>query len=57
MRMKLYALEIERSEITVCGYVVAGSEKRAAIMVIDHDLALGKQHEGFDGRSAQSENP
>lgn len=47
MRMKLYALDIERSEITVSGYVVAGSEKRAAIMVIDHDLALGKQHESF----------
>ena len=48
MRMKLYALEIERADgDPVSGYIVAPTEKQAAIMVIDHDLANEKTHESF----------
>src|SRR5665647_795629 len=48
VRMKLYALEIERADANpVSGYIVAPTEKQAAVIVIDHDLAHGKWHETF----------
>lgn len=47
MRMKLYEVKIERADGAVSGHIVAPTEKQAAVMLIDHDLARGKQHLGF----------
>lgn len=47
MRMNLYEFEIERAEGTVRGHLVAPTEKQAAVMIIDHDLALEKEHLEF----------
>lgn len=47
MSMKLFALEIERDDGIVVGHMVAPTEKHAAVMVINHNLARGMEHVGF----------
>ena len=47
MRFKLYELEVKRPAGRVRGHVVAASEEHAAMVLKDHDDALGLKTEWF----------
>ncbi len=47
MRMQLFELTIERTSCKAHGHVVAMDELTAAEVVVDHDNALGQEHERF----------
>lgn len=47
MRFKLYKLEVKRSAGHVTGHIVAASDDHAAMVLLDHEEALGLKHEWF----------
>ncbi len=47
MRMKLYRIEVERSDQPVISHIVAPTEKRAVQLLIDQTDFLGEQFDHF----------
>lgn len=47
MRMELYRIEITRPSRLVTGYVVAPGDERAKEVVVEHEIALNQENEGF----------
>lgn len=47
MRFKLYKLEVKRPAGLVWGHIVAASDEHAVMVLLDHEKALGLEHEWF----------
>lgn len=47
MRMELFKVEIERPNRLATGYLVAPEEERARAFVIEHEIALNQENNGF----------
>lgn len=47
MRMELYKVVITRPNRRVTGYIVSPGEERAKEIVVEHEIALNQENEGF----------
>ncbi|QIG54497.1 hypothetical protein G6N82_10345 [Altererythrobacter sp. BO-6] len=47
MRFELYKVEITRADRPVTGYVVASDEQRASEIVVEHEIGVNQQNQGF----------
>jgi hypothetical protein len=47
MRMELHKAEITRSNRLVTGYIVAPEEQRAREVLVEHEIALNQENDGF----------